>query len=779
MPLPPFFTLSEDSLLRDPDCATWLAERFSSLATQAPDQAKEAAEALVSPENLPVWLSHPAHECLANLLEAAPPELLRTQEEALLAHWEQASPSCRLSLLPTLSKALPEVASEPVSRFVLGLREDPSYPGTLLDMALAACPPEWVRDLVPRLDGWTPRSGAALQSLRRSGLPAWQELLLPLLLGPGAPEPQRSEEGDAGDDLLTSWMEELHPELAFLDFLQWASTGLSEASCQDLAPLFPGDLPLGTLDAILADSRWEDVPELVPLPRESPPESLASLLSRALAGANGEIGADLGLLLLAHFLQESLLSGDEIRSLAPETARDLLLLDLPHLPGREALLQVLRDLGEGEPEGLHSLLSEVLDGIPSLDRAGQLAWAVARLVARSPWDEGLRWLSDLALVPWEEPEELSRVLVQAGPALVPHLLERLPSIHEEDRTDLLLVLEVYGGSELEEYLVTHWDRLSRLPAMDLSILCLAVPTERVRDRLAGESDRGLTELVEALRVLCKLTGSPTDSLPPPPDRIELLTSGRTSLELTCGACGISAAYPQPPIFFPARRENPEIFLGGETECLRCGSCNHFRLSPETRFAIEDTVLQAANLSEGASVLASQGIYVLEPPRGHRSFSQALEAAEEATRTRSGSPGAWLQLGRLQASMLRPTPAQEALREGLSLAPGQPELTLELASLLAEAGRSEEALELLESSRRTQATWCFLEVRGEGRTEVVYRLQGLHERLSGELGRLGLDPWQESALPTSGPGSQPRRERVGRNSPCPCGSGRKYKKCCLN
>ncbi|MFN5533520.1 MAG: SEC-C metal-binding domain-containing protein, partial [Planctomycetaceae bacterium] len=25
----------------------------------------------------------------------------------------------------------------------------------------------------------------------------------------------------------------------------------------------------------------------------------------------------------------------------------------------------------------------------------------------------------------------------------------------------------------------------------------------------------------------------------------------------------------------------------------------------------------------------------------------------------------------------------------------------------------------------------------------------------------------------------RRERVGRNDPCPCGSGKKFKNCCMN
>lgn len=44
-------------------------------------------------------------------------------------------------------------------------------------------------------------------------------------------------------------------------------------------------------------------------------------------------------------------------------------------------------------------------------------------------------------------------------------------------------------------------------------------------------------------------------------------------------------------------------------------------------------------------------------------------------------------------------------------------------------------------------------------------------------------WNEARRPGPAPGSRPRRQRpaaagpVGRNDPCPCGSGKKYKKCC--
>ncbi|WP_339133381.1 MAG: SEC-C metal-binding domain-containing protein [Candidatus Electrothrix sp. GW3-4] len=36
------------------------------------------------------------------------------------------------------------------------------------------------------------------------------------------------------------------------------------------------------------------------------------------------------------------------------------------------------------------------------------------------------------------------------------------------------------------------------------------------------------------------------------------------------------------------------------------------------------------------------------------------------------------------------------------------------------------------------------------------------------------PWN-SASPTR----QVIKKKIGRNEPCPCGSGKKYKKCCLN
>lgn len=40
-------------------------------------------------------------------------------------------------------------------------------------------------------------------------------------------------------------------------------------------------------------------------------------------------------------------------------------------------------------------------------------------------------------------------------------------------------------------------------------------------------------------------------------------------------------------------------------------------------------------------------------------------------------------------------------------------------------------------------------------------------------------WVSSPPPTDHKGNKPRRTVIGRNEPCPCGSGKKYKRCCLS
>lgn len=62
--------------------------------------------------------------------------------------------------------------------------------------------------------------------------------------------------------------------------------------------------------------------------------------------------------------------------------------------------------------------------------------------------------------------------------------------------------------------------------------------------------------------------------------------------------------------------------------------------------------------------------------------------------------------------------------------------------------------------------------GERRTIYIFQGERLKQTVETEIAS------RETPADPSGTPASVRRTRVGRNDPCPCGSGRKYKKCCL-
>ena len=70
----------------------------------------------------------------------------------------------------------------------------------------------------------------------------------------------------------------------------------------------------------------------------------------------------------------------------------------------------------------------------------------------------------------------------------------------------------------------------------------------------------------------------------------------------------------------------------------------------------------------------------------------------------------------------------------------------------------------------------LELAGQDDEAAVVR-EGVTVSFGGEGLPLAQLPDVMRAAAASVPGGQVRAAKVGRNAPCPCGSGKKFKKCC--
>jgi uncharacterized protein YecA (UPF0149 family) len=122
-------------------------------------------------------------------------------------------------------------------------------------------------------------------------------------------------------------------------------------------------------------------------------------------------------------------------------------------------------------------------------------------------------------------------------------------------------------------------------------------------------------------------------------------------------------------------------------------------------------------------------------------------------------------------------AKQILKEGLAT-PGVVDRSFmleRLAELYEETGRTEEAETVRAEIKQLQTSQNEVSTPPATMLQVQQGEGVRHEGLAVER---SLD-WEESSLAASlaPPDSLLRPSRVGRNEPCPCGSGKKFKKCC--
>jgi tetratricopeptide (TPR) repeat protein len=124
----------------------------------------------------------------------------------------------------------------------------------------------------------------------------------------------------------------------------------------------------------------------------------------------------------------------------------------------------------------------------------------------------------------------------------------------------------------------------------------------------------------------------------------------------------------------------------------------------------------------------------------------------------------------QQDLLR---AEQLLQEGLAIPAVRDRLDLadRLADLYDQQGRGAEARAVRRAAHRPVPTVATVDVRAEGRV--------LRQKTTLTFGEEGvpLDQLSDVIADRQDPAPPARRQKVGRNEPCPCGSGKKFKRCC--
>jgi len=249
-----------------------------------------------------------------------------------------------------------------------------------------------------------------------------------------------------------------------------------------------------------------------------------------------------------------------------------------------------------------------------------------------------------------------------------------------------------------------------------------------------------------------------------------LLKGWLPLPLKCRGCSRTYTYEVTEIYVDPKQK-VEPFVRDEIRCKGCGRLDDYELTSKAQMAImaEMVKLLAVKEKMGEKALDKTPLrfVAIGLSDGRRmSPGEALKEYEGRIAKDPHDPGLQIGYANVLRFLKKFDRALEAYRKALELDPLAVEAHASIAEILADredfAGAYEamrRCVDLLPQGHfyRTKDQKTFTE--GVREALEVFRKRGAIR------------------LPEAKP-KESMRAKVGRNDPCPCGSGRKYKKCCL-
>jgi tetratricopeptide (TPR) repeat protein len=216
-----------------------------------------------------------------------------------------------------------------------------------------------------------------------------------------------------------------------------------------------------------------------------------------------------------------------------------------------------------------------------------------------------------------------------------------------------------------------------------------------------------------------------------------------------------------------------MLLADEFPCASCGGWVDFEVTAGAHLTITAELLKMA--SEGGKEHAGQSktlIAAEAPYYGKRlPVGEVVSRCKESVANNPNSISDWLRLGFCYHQVLsRPRHGLGYVEKALLLEPNAVEAVLQKADAMAMQGDEAAAFQLLDQALESKEHWRFFLTDVASPAQLTARFAHLYNELLRRLRRTDRASLHASFLGAS--------KKVGRNDPCPCGSGKKYKKCCL-
>lgn len=557
----------------------------------------------------------------------------------------------------------------------------------------------------------------------------------------------------------------------------------SQQRFADLGEFFHPDIPLESMDqAVSGEQVFEKARPLFQLaPVDHPAIRFAQhLLDHCKCTGDGEretlLRESLGAFLLAAVAHAYERAQPEIVDL--QTASHLVGSEVNPLPWREKLLETLRN----------SPRDDVITALIKRMKETRHAWGevhIAKIMGELAYPEFSQTLIEAVSNDAGDfvCEKATESLVRIGEPALPSLLSGWDKFDNTQRIYLLSAIQDIGGIQVADFSYAHFDELME-ESLEYALDCLlSAPERRFIALLAPHLARRQWLIDKAYVILCHLLDERPDGFEAVEERVlekrkatqekqKRFDSGDffrdiLPVEMRCTACGAVNTYDLRQLHVTVQKTATPL-PGEEFPCASCGAYAEFE--PTERGNMDVLAGLTMLISEGktgeAMVPRTMFQFIQMPFEGQpRAINEIVALCRQRLAENPDDPRILLSLGIYYWLIHHPVKALDRLSHAQRLAPLAAEALYNLAHLLFNQGRKNEAWKVLENLPQQAAKLQFILADHHPSRFTATDLARLYNIL------------RPLGTPALLPGTIAIPEKIGRNVPCPCGSGKKYKKCC--
>ena len=774
--------------LNDPILMDWAIDRYREASEGRSKRQKVMEQQWFDDLTLRRWLNSDDQEILNRLFVHLPEEQFANVGQVIGERWNTWKGSLAFHSAPVLARYQPDLAWRCFAEPPGGRHRDvESILGVIRSLTV-----------LPREDGVQLLKAVARQVLNSNEESFTREIKLSELVAASlvldrvvalevieAQLKELSRERD-WNRLLDQVARSLFGHSVYWQLASDIRKGETQQSFQQLQAFFREDAPLALMDKLCREKA--NLPELIELADNYLDEQDRTIVGLITRTAGSKRFAERQNL-VADFLIGVVAATCEHQAIATDTMSlqevvELLASDLTESRHFEALVARLAMFDQTE-------VVPVLSAMLERERRTYGSVWMAKAMGRLGWGT---FVDPLTVVLGEDYgdflcEAAKEALIRIGVPAQDHLIHHWDSLDSSQRIYGVSVIGDIGGEPAAVFARDRYEELLREEPEHWCQLALSAPERRLLELLEQHLPRQQRLFDETFYQLARLLEVTHPDLELIAERVkkaqEDIQARRVALqrgdwfnsalmiELKCPECGDSNEYEVRNVAINPESKGTDLMLADEFPCASCGHWVDFEFTSGAHLAISAELLKLTadpgNGFAGQSKVLSTPVVFFNGKQ--LPVSEVIARCKAAVATNPESIADWLRLGFCYHHALsRPRYGLDYVKRALDLEPNAVEAVFQKADALALQGDEAAALQLLDQALESKQNWRFFLTDVASPGQLTAQFANLYNEL---LRRL--DMTDRASLHASFLGAP---KKVGRNDPCPCGSGKKYKKCCL-